>query len=88
MENENKVPASQDEIDLNELEQISGGYELTPKLKEKYYKIMRNAMNSGCTKEEFLSRHPECRDEVRTFIENVWEVVEISSFDAAKKHGN
>ncbi len=85
MENEKKYDAVLDEIGPDEMELVNGG-EMTPEYKEKMYKVIRKAIENGATKEEFINRHPKYMTDLREFIDNVWEVVEITSFEKAKKH--
>lgn len=76
-------------LDPEALERVSGGG-LSPQEKEKWFKVMRNAMDNGCTKEEFLKKHcPRSGNSAfREFINNVWELTAVANIDVSRKRSH
>ena len=80
--------ANRYKFSLEEMAQVHGGAELSAQVKEKLYKEIRNAIQDGCTKEMFLTKWARIDKRVLTFAEQVWEVVEFTTFDAIKKRSS
>ena len=85
MENEKNVSLEDAALDLDELDTVSGG-EMSEKEKEKWYKVIRNAIEDGCTKEMFWQHHTKRPNpQIKAFIDNVWEVVTFADLNLKKK---
>ena len=89
MDNEKKAVQGPEELDPEIMEQIAGGAELSAAEKERFYKIVRNMQNAGCTKEQFREKYLPIYSKYNVgadFVDQIWEIVKITSFSAEKKH--